>query len=66
MDRVVMENVIEQAMDKQSRKPGVCIPWDEKVKELPPIVANEALVKTIWENNDALAYTYVWQILLSF
>lgn len=49
-----------------NRPPGVVIPWDEKVKDLPPIQANEQLVKQVWESNDALAYTYIWQLLLSF
>jgi hypothetical protein len=49
-----------------ARKPGVLIPWDEKLKELPPIVSNEELVKRIWEENDSLAHMYIWQLLLSF
>lgn len=51
---------------KADRKPGVVVSWEEKVKDLPPITANEPLVKQIWENNDGLAYTYIWQLLLSF
>ena len=46
--------------------PGVCIPWEEKKKEFPPIQGDEQLVKRVWEENDALAYMYVWQVLLSF
>jgi hypothetical protein len=57
---------MKDCTDKLARKPGVCVPWEEKVKELPPIVANEQLVRKVWEDNDALAYTYIWQILLSF
>jgi hypothetical protein len=49
-----------------NRPPGVCVPWDEKKKELPPIVGDEALVKKVWEENDSLAYVYIWQLLLSF
>jgi hypothetical protein len=48
------------------KKPGVCIPWEEKIKELPKITGDEQLVKRVWEDTDALAYTYIWQILLSF
>jgi hypothetical protein len=61
-----MDPKIQEATDRLNRKPGVCIPWQEKVKDLPPVVANEELVKKIWENNDSLAYMYVWQMLLSF
>jgi len=51
---------------KPKRAPGVCIPWDEKVKELPEITGDAELVRRIWEETDALAYTYVWQCLVSF
>lgn len=46
--------------------PGVCVPWEEKVKELPKLVGNEEMVKKTWEDMDGLAYTYIWQLLLSF
>lgn len=46
--------------------PGVCIPWEEKRAELPGITGDAALVRRIWEANDAWAYTYAWQCLLSF
>lgn len=64
-----METIVEREIEapaKLVRKPGVCTPWEEKVKELPPILANEELVKRIWENNDSLAYMYIYQLLLSF
>ena len=47
------------------RKPGVCIPWQDKLKELPPVVSNPELVKEAWEDIDSLGYTYIWQCLLS-
>ena len=47
-------------------KPGICIPWEEKRKELPEIQGDEELFKRIWEDNEALAYMYIWQVLLSF
>lgn len=47
-------------------KPGVCQPWEEKVKELPPITGDQDLVRRVWENVDALGNTYIWQMLLSF
>jgi hypothetical protein len=48
------------------RPPGVCIPWQEKLKELPEIRGDRELVQRIWENVDALGYAYIWQCLLSF
>ncbi len=51
---------------KIERKPGVCIPWQEKMKDLPEIRGDADLVKKIWEDNDAWGYVYIWQCLLSF
>ncbi|NQV32622.1 MAG: hypothetical protein HQ515_08015 [Phycisphaeraceae bacterium] len=47
-------------------KPGTCIPWEDKLKELPKIQGDEELYKRIWEDNEALAYMYIWHVLLSF
>ncbi len=47
-------------------KPGVCYPWEQKVKELPEITGDQALVRKVWENVDALGNVYIWQLLLSF
>jgi len=52
--------------EKPERQPGVCTAWEEKLKELPPIAGDEELVKRIWEEIDALAYTYIWHCLVSF
>ncbi len=47
-------------------RPGVCCSWEERVKELPPILGDEALLKKIWEDNEGLAYMYIWHVVLSF
>lgn len=47
-------------------KPGVCLSWEEKRKDLPEINGDEALFQKIWEDNEALAYLYIWHCLLSF
>ncbi|MCA9447560.1 MAG: hypothetical protein KC931_10615 [Candidatus Omnitrophica bacterium] len=47
-------------------KPGVCCPWEEKLKEIPSISGDAEMVKRVWEENEALAYTYIWHCLLSF
>ena len=49
-----------------ARRPGVCVPWEEKKKELPKIIGDEALVKKTWEDIDSLGYVYIWHVLLSF
>ena len=51
---------------KVERPPGTVVTWQEKVKEMPQITANEQLVKQVWEDVDGLAYMYIWQMLLSF
>jgi len=48
------------------RAPGACIPWAEKLKELPRIQGDAELVKRIWEDVDGLAYVYAWHCLVSF
>jgi hypothetical protein len=47
-------------------RPGVCFPWEEKVKELPPLTGDPGLVRKIWEDIDGLGNMYIWQLLLSF
>ncbi len=48
------------------RPPGTLVPWEEKVQELPEIKGDPELVKRLWQETDGLAYTYIWQCLLSF
>ncbi len=45
---------------------GVCFPWEQKLKELPPIPGDPALARRIYEDLDALAYVYIWHMVLSF
>jgi hypothetical protein len=49
-----------------AKQPGICVPWEEKRAELPQITGDEALIRRVWENNEALAYTFIWHCLLSF
>ena len=46
--------------------PGVCFPWEQKARELPPITGSPDLVRKIWEDVDAFGNLYIWQLLLSF
>lgn len=52
--------------ENMKRPPGVCIPWEEKLKEMPEIKGDEELVKRVWEDTDSLAYIYIWHCLLAF
>jgi len=47
-------------------KPGACFPWEERVKDLPEITGDKAMVQRIWEDIDAMGNSYIWQLLLSF
>ena len=51
---------------KPNRKPGVCIPWEEKLKELPQISGDKQLIRQTWEDADALGYIYIWYCLLAW
>ncbi len=47
--------------------PGVCVPWDQKRKELPAeIPGDEALAQRIWQEIDGLGNMFIWQVLESF
>jgi len=47
-------------------RPGVCFPWEDRVKDLPEITGSPELVRKIWEDVDAFGNMYIWQLLLSF
>lgn len=50
-----------------SAVPGVCIPWSEvKSRYGGEILGDEAQIERVWATNDAEAYDYFWQCLLSF
>jgi uroporphyrinogen-III decarboxylase len=54
------------SLPRSKVKPGVCIPWDEKRREITKIHGDETLLKRIWEENESLGYMFIWQVLLSF
>jgi len=60
------QNKLKMKAEELKIKPGVCIPWEEKLKELPDISGDKQLCQTVWKDIDALAYTYIWHCLLSF
>lgn len=44
----------------QKRRPGVCVPWEEKKAELPAFQGDEALARRTWERVDGLGYGFCW------
>ena len=47
-------------------QPNVCVPWETKKSERPQITGDEDLIRTVWEQTDALGNMFIWQCLLSF
>jgi hypothetical protein len=45
----------------QKRKPGVCLPWEEKKKQFTVIRGDQDLVQKVWEKNDIFGYFFIWQ-----
>ena len=45
---------------------GACIPWAEKRAEISQITGDADLAQRIWEEIDAMANGFIWQVLLSF
>ena len=46
--------------------PGICIPWEQKLKEIPPIQGDKKLAKNVWQDIDSLAYMYIWHCIIGF
>lgn len=45
---------------------AVCIPWEQKRKEIAGDVENEEILRRIWQDNESLAHTFIWHCLVSF
>lgn len=58
--------LMREEWEKAKPKPGICIPWEEKKKNISEINGDEELFKKVWEDVESLAYNYIWQVLLSF
>lgn len=59
-------NENDRTPEKVDRPPGVCVSWDEAKRRYGEIQGNEEQIRRVWETNDAEAYDYLWQCLLSF
>ena len=47
-------------------RPGICFPFEQKLREMPPISGDAGLVRDVWDNLEGFAYLYIWHLLLSF
>jgi len=43
-----------------NQPPGVCIFWETKKEELGDIKGDPEIIKSEWEQLDAMAYIYHW------
>lgn len=55
-----------QGQPQPRTQPGVCFPWQERIKDLPEITGSVELMSKIWEDIDSFGNMYIWQLLLSF
>ena len=56
-----------QSIGRETRTaPGSVEPWERVKSNWPPVTGNEKLVKDVWAQTDALAYLFLWQVLVSF
>lgn len=63
----IFGNVYGMSSKKDSKiLAGICIPWEEKRKEIPEISGDEEISKTVWEDIESLGNIFIWQCLLSF
>jgi hypothetical protein len=46
--------------------PGICIPWEDKIKEIPNISGDEELLQKVWNDIESFGNMFIWQCLLSF
>ena len=51
---------------KDYRPVTVCVPWEQKRKEIAGVVENEEILRKVWRENDSLAHTFIWHCLVSF
>jgi methoxylated aromatic compound---corrinoid protein Co-methyltransferase len=65
-DKAAQDEYTGTKIMEASPRPGICVPWEEKMSELPAISGDVDLLQAIWEDNEALAYMYIWHCLLSF
>jgi hypothetical protein len=63
-DRCCLQGIAGRAEPRI--KPGVCLPWEEKAKQLPEITGDVDMIRRVWEQVDGFGNMFIWQLLLSF
>ena len=44
----------------------VCIPWEQKRKEIDCELENEELLRRVWQDSESMAHMFIWHCLVSF
>jgi len=59
---------LRKKMAKQEDRGPVtlCIPWEQKRKEIVGDVENEEILRRVWQDNEAMAHMFIWHCLVSF
>lgn len=55
-----MTNVTTPEAPAGGTPPGVCLPFETKLRELGGLTGDEGLVRAGWESLDSAAYLYLW------
>jgi len=58
--------LLPEWITRSKTHPGVCLPWENKCREIPPIQGDPELIRRVWDDLEGLAYLYIWHVLLSF
>jgi hypothetical protein len=45
-------------------RPGVCLPWEEKLGRLPALSGDADLLRRVWEEVDFFGYLFIWHTLV--
>lgn len=51
---------MSESLTFKNLPPAVCVPWEQKVKELGEIKGDAGLIKKEWEKLDMFGYLYLW------
>jgi hypothetical protein len=60
------DRCVEPEMPRGRVPAGVCLPWEDKLREIPAIPGDPELCRRVWQDVDVLAYFYIWHLVLSF
>ena len=61
------ELIQHENVNKKANTPiTVCVPWEQKRKELDGEIENEEILRRVWQDSESLAHMFIWHCLVSF